>query len=495
LPLGEHLNPFKSILENVVISGSIKKKETKLRWFEYRRLARAKFARPTNIVVPQIGTHTHFVIADHKIVFKEKAPAIVLKGDLTDFSHFVLVGFLNSAASLYLLKQICFSKRESEEGATDTYFEFSGGKLEQLALPDTIAQGIQSNGSTQVLASWAQLCSSLGQKLSTLTFKKVFEKSGEAFSAWYATREDYVPPAPELGIPFETSKGLSLVLANSIALRDEIRSRMIALQEEMDWFVYKACGFVTEESWEQEPSPLRREERPFQLWRRAEADFEKAVALIPRDWSNERHSRWYQRLMLIRDNENIRRIEQPIYKRRWDEQWKVGNRWQCGQPAYDAELIDTFSWWFLEKAEWWLEQFREPVSFDKWEEALWKDTRIHAAWLVIAEAQHRLEFWKNEQKKATGRPLALDPSHAAFRKFFKALVKEQTVPEGIPFGIPFDKLKTKVSAQVKSIRGKLNVPRERFNLTEGGLYRVASPFRGNPLAEGGSSTRSTLPFE
>jgi hypothetical protein len=23
---------------------------------------------------------------------------------------------------------------------------------------------------------------------------------------------------------------------------------------------------------------------------------------------------------------DIRRIEQPVYKRRWDEQWKVGNR-------------------------------------------------------------------------------------------------------------------------------------------------------------------------
>lgn len=30
---------------------------------------------------------------------------------------------------------------------------------------------------------------------------------------------------------------------------------------------------------------------------------------------------------VIRDNEHIRRIEQPVYKRRWDEQWKVSNRW------------------------------------------------------------------------------------------------------------------------------------------------------------------------
>jgi hypothetical protein len=270
---------------------------------------------------------------------------------------------------------------------------------------------------------------------------------------------------------------------------------MIALQEEMDWLVYEASGLATDMSWQVEPYPLQREQRPFQLWAKSQGDFERAVVLIPPSWPEERRQLWRNRLELIRDNERIRRIEQPVYKRRWKEQWKVGNHWQCGEPAYDAEFIDAFSWWLSEKAEWWLEQRGEPISFDKWEGALWKDTRIQAAWPVIAEAQHRLQLWKNEQKKVSGRTPVVDPSHAAFTKFFKALVKEQTVPEGIPFGIPFDKLKTKVSAQVKSIRGKLNVPRERFNVTEGGLYRVASPFRGNPLAEGGSSTRSTLPFE
>jgi len=33
--------------------------------------------------------------------------------------------------------------------------------------------------------------------------------------------------------------------------------------------------------------------------------------------------------------------------------------------------------------------------------------------------------------------------------------------------------KRKVSAKVKSIRGKLNVPRERFHLTSDGRYRWA----------------------
>jgi hypothetical protein len=70
-------------------------------------------------------------------------------------------------------------------------------------------------------------------------------------------------------------------------------------------------------------------------------------------------------LEVIRGNEHIRRIEQPVYKRRWDEQWKVGNRWQCGAVAYDAELIEAFNWWLAEKAEWCLERSGKPTGFDE----------------------------------------------------------------------------------------------------------------------------------
>lgn len=82
-------------------------------------------------------------------------------------------------------------------------------------------------------------------------------------------------------------------------------------------------------------------------------------------------------------------IAEVFYKRRWDEQWKVGNRWQCGPVAYDAELIEAFSWWLAEKAEWWLEQQQQAVSFDEWVTALWQDRRVQAAWPVVAAAQQR----------------------------------------------------------------------------------------------------------
>jgi len=46
-------------------------------------------------------------------------------------------------------------------------------------------------------------------------------------------------------------------------------------------------------------------------------------------------------------------------------------------------------------------------------------------------------------------------------------VKDQSVPEDIPFAAPWEQISVKVPAPVKQIRGKLNVPRERFRVTAG----------------------------
>lgn len=158
----------------------------------------------------------------------------------------------------------------------------------------------------------------------------------------------------------------------------------------------------------------------------------------------------------IRDSEHIRRIEQPVYKRRWDEQWKMGNRWQCGPVAYDAEFVDAFYWWLSEKAEWWLEKKKGggPVSLGEWVGVLWLDSRVQAAWEVVKESLVRLK------------------RSADFERYFSKLVKEQSVPDNIPFAVPWDELEKsqKIPATVKRIRGKLNVPRERFRINDSGQY-------------------------
>ena len=81
-----------------------------------------------------------------------------------------------------------------------------------------------------------------------------------------------------------------------------------------------------------------------------------------------------------------------------------------------------------------------------WAEALWKDERVRVA-ATVAEKGN------------------LTP--VSFTKLFKTVMTSETVPEGIPFATPWTELEKKglkIPAKVKNIRGKLNVPRERFRL-------------------------------
>jgi hypothetical protein len=219
-----------------------------------------------------------------------------------------------------------------------------------------------------------------------------------------------------------------------------------------------------------EKVPIKRiqeSQRPFRLWAATNGDFAQACKLIPTEWDEERQKVWTARLTEIRDNEHIRRIEQPVYKRRWDEQWKVSNSWLAGPVAYAQELVDAFRWWLVEKAEWHLENKAKggPLSLDAWSIALASDARVQAAWPVIAEAIHQVELWKIESKdNKPSKPPMADASSVALIKFFRDAVNEETVPDGIPAGVSWEELEKKMTVpkQAKNVRGKLNVPRERF---------------------------------
>ena len=74
----------------------------------------------------------------------------------------------------------------------------------------------------------------------------------------------------------------------------------------------------------------------------------------------------------------------------------------------------------------------------------------------------------DEEKKETRRKPKADDSYTAFERFFRETVLGQSVPNGIPPAKPWNELAERnkwTSAQLKkaqAVRGKLNVPRERF---------------------------------
>jgi len=487
-------------------------------WYRYHQMSVEKILAPICIVYPEIATHGHFLPKATGVMFTQTAPLMLLRNSAREPDNLLTASAANSAAALLWLKQQCFNKGAGEDEHLDR-FEYAGEKVHKLPVPLLICDALQgkTNPMAERLTELSKACWECGQQMPSLSLKKLFEKPGEAYHEWNSSLPGYVPPNPELGAPFQSETGLRDAYQRAQAIRERLRAVMIALQEEMDWLVYAAYGLLPTDdpavglvgegsALPREPGglpyPIDQAQRPFRLWQQVGGNYAKAVALIPASWPAERQGMWKARLAAIRDNEHIRRIEQPVYKRRWDEQWKVGNEWRSGSVAYAAEFVDAFEWWLSEKAEWWLEHKKNggPVEMDDWAATIWKDSRVQAAWPVAAENYALLEYEKAAAKaEANGEPVPTPPAERsatqqslvgagqvpalgqgthegcpyAFLKTFKRIIEDETVPEDIPFAVPYDELEKreiKISPKVKSIRGKLNVPRERFHLRGRSTY-------------------------
>jgi hypothetical protein len=438
-----HLRLFKKELGGRACFNGGSYVDNKEPWYKWHQLSVEKAKTELLIPYPELATHQHFKLRDKGHFYTQTAPLLLLNDDHAEGDHHLLAAFLNSSSALFWLKQVCFNKGAGDAEEKDR-FEYAGGKVEQLPVPDVIARASEGKSShiSDRLTKLSQACWERGQLLPSLSMKKLFEKKGEAYDSWNRLLPGYIAPHSVISTPFADLSSLQDTYTRAVSEREFLRSEMIALQEEMDWLVYEAYGLIDKKagcSMESDalPENLRVDERPFKLWAQAGEDFDTACSLIPGEWTKERRGLWKRRLEAIRDNEHIRRIEQPVYKRRWYQ-----------PDSYDKQFNKAFEWWLLEKAEWWLENKKNggPVTSDEWAAALLKDERVRAAATVAEKGK-------------------LTP--ASFTKLFRTIINSETVPEEIPYAKPWAELEAtgiKLPKKVKDIRGKLNVPRERFRL-------------------------------
>ena len=432
-----YLKQYKEHLENRLSFANKTFKELGREWYSFERMNKNKYANPRFIVFGEIATHAHFVYHASARVYKQTCQTIKLPTD-SDKEHIIFQGWLNSSVSLFWLKQVCFNKNASDQEEKDR-FVYAGGKVQMLPISNTFTSK-ESKERKQIFA-FSLVCWENGQKIPSLGYRKLFEQPGEAYHTWYSELAGYMPPDASLQAGWRTTAELRSLFQRALAERERLRAEMIALQEEMDWLVYAAYGLINDddrltahEGWQVEPLQLG--ERPFELLRDGKP--------IPEHFSAGRKALWQARIDEIQANEHIRRIEQPVYKRRWY------------RKTSDAqELERACNWFVLEKAEWWLENVhKRAVAPERWAAALWEDERIRAAVQVVDENIVSL---------------------TAFTRWFKSLLKDASVPAWIPPAMPWDQVEKqfknqKIPASAKKIRGKLNVPRERFRIQEDGQY-------------------------
>ncbi|MET7970510.1 BREX-2 system adenine-specific DNA-methyltransferase PglX [Micromonospora sp. NPDC005305] len=289
--------PNRRVLERRKRFGTFIERISSLQWYEFGELYREKLRAPLSIAFAFVATHNHFVLDRGGKLFKQTAPVIKLQEGATEDDHLRLLGLLNSSTACFWLKQVSQDKgnrggeRSTARYEWEHFFEFTGTKLQEFPLPGAYPLGR------------ARELDGLAQRLSTLTPAAV----------------------AALGVPTRQR------LAEAEAEYHSMRARMIALQEELDWEVYRLYGLLDEDLTCANPPELALGERAFEIVLHtsgAQTEWFNRHGSKPIDrpqahWPAEYRSLVERRIAAIGANRHLGLIERPECKRRWStEGWE-----------------------------------------------------------------------------------------------------------------------------------------------------------------------------
>ncbi|WP_405105587.1 BREX-2 system adenine-specific DNA-methyltransferase PglX [Micromonospora sp. NBC_01405] len=262
-----------------------------LAWFEYSDFHPARWVAPIKITFAFVATHNRFAIDRGRKIFNRAAPVIKLPDTAGEEEYVRLLGVLNSSTACFWLKQVCHNKGSQgvNEGFKsqdwERFYDFTGTKLQEFPLPG------------EYPLDRARDLDGLAQRLSSLTPAAVAAS----------------------GVPTRQR------LAEAETGYHSVRARMIALQEELDWEVYRLYGLIDDDLTSADPPELALGERAFEIvlhtsgvqteWFNRHGS--KPIDRPQPHWPAEYRSLVERRIAAIGSNRHLGLIERPECKRRW----------------------------------------------------------------------------------------------------------------------------------------------------------------------------------
>ncbi len=294
-------------------------------WWEWHQIALSRLADPRSLCYSNVATHNHFAYDRDGRLFNPHAPFCKLAPGASEDDYLGLLGVLNSSASCFWLKQNSHGKGNGgvNEGFRgddwEEFYEFTGATLRDYPLP-------------------ASLPLARGRELD--------ETSQKLFAA---------EPSAIAGEATPTHATLLSAEAES----SQLRQRMIAVQEELDWEVYRLYGLIEDDLTYpgEEPPGIALGERAFEIAlarRVARGEEETAwftrhgsrpVTEVPAHWPSDYRQLVERRLELIESHPFIRLLERPEYKRRWaQEPWE--KRQERALREWLLDRLEDRRFWF-----------------------------------------------------------------------------------------------------------------------------------------------------
>jgi hypothetical protein len=330
--LHRELLPLRRILENRKVFGGRNYREAGRPWWGYHQIPVERAKRPFTIAFAFVATHNNFVFVRRGMVLNQHAPIITLQARFDEVAHHSLLGYLNSSTVAFWCRLVMFPKGGDQvgEGARlsktpwQDRLEYAGNLLQQL--PVATLEDLRANLLDLVIAAEE-------------TVKQMAELAPEKVVA------AALASTPRLAALREARQ-------KSLAERARLRGILVSLQEEMDWRVYGLFGLPTVEA----PSvdavrvPVEPNHRPFEvrLAREVGSDvsasewFRVHQREALKDVGGPLADLYRQRLRLLDDAERgkqVRLLEVPETKRRWS-------------PPDDTKAFsDAVHTWLLDRIE------------------------------------------------------------------------------------------------------------------------------------------------
>ncbi|MFC5821822.1 BREX-2 system adenine-specific DNA-methyltransferase PglX [Nonomuraea harbinensis] len=420
-------------------------------WWAWYRWVAGRYRKPLSITFAFVATHNHFVLDRGGKVFNRSAPVIKLREGMREEGYLRLLGLLNSSTACFWLKMMSQAKGGSGLGrgiqseAWEERYEFTGTTLEEFPLPEDYP------------AVLAIALDALAQRLAATSPSAVVIVGIPAVAVLRGAKDQWL----------------------------STRSRVIALQEELDWQVYSLYNLHPEDLRtpnEADIPELVLGERAFEIvlarkvakgevsdeWFKRHGS--KPITEIPAHWPEPYKQIVQKRIDAIESSRAIGMIERPEYKRRWaTEGWDA-----LQEKALRSWLLDR-----IEKREHWYDENGQPaiLTLPRLIDALSRDEefisvagiyaprRELAAVVADLMADEHVPFLAALRYKPSGVKKRADWEHVWDLQRQEDAAPDEPAKRKIRDSILVPPKYTSadfVKASYWRARGKLDVPKERF---------------------------------
>ncbi len=322
-----YLWPFKSNLRKRQDFGKYIE-DRGLLWYEHSMYFPRRYRNLVSISFPEVASHNHFVLDDGGRVFKQTAPAIKFSLGCEKSNVSYVLGYLNSSINCFYMKQTSHQKQLTGgdgvrvEFVSKVPYQFSGTSVKKLP----ILSAKKNVDFSSRIAGLAKVVDDGAKEILRMSAREAVND--------FASSSDSI-------------EDIWLKMLSRI---EYLNGQMLLAQEEIDWSCYVEFGLCSRDvlgdinDWLN--VEIKSGERPFEILSQLNQDGFDIPRDIPSYWPTTMQEKWRVRMNSITNIREVRVLEDPHYKRRW-----VGRQGLFNKSAKLGGLQIACKEWLLEHIE------------------------------------------------------------------------------------------------------------------------------------------------